>query len=288
MKRATHLATLVLAATALSGCQSISNFFAFNKGRAEAPLATNAVFGAEELENGRAALRAGYPARAIEQFRLAALNEEVSADAFNGMAVAYTKLGRADLAERYFKMAVTIDSSNPRYAANLARFYGSDLGQSQRALAMREAEAKAVLAKAEKAAVSQGLLEEPAPVQRIGSVTIEPAKPLSITRAPNRELRVATSRSVVENADSLAEVSARRTAETLTQDALAATDEEESAKAIVRKRRPTVISMLGLGGEVRNKSVRIHVSKPGSQVATRPRARTYPVRITLNKASGNE
>src|SRR3546814_13341744 len=85
-------------------------------------------------------LRAGHPANAIQQFRLAALDPGSAAEAFNGLGVAYAKLGRADLAERYFKMALSMDGTNPRFAANLDRFYNSPLGNSSRALAMRAKE----------------------------------------------------------------------------------------------------------------------------------------------------
>src|SRR3546814_9961813 len=63
-----------------------------------------------------------------------------AAEAYNGLGVAYAKLGRADLAERYFKMALSMDGTNPRFAANLDRFYNSPLGNSSRALAMRAKE----------------------------------------------------------------------------------------------------------------------------------------------------
>ncbi len=282
MKSALRITTLVMAATALSGCQGFNELFSFKQSRAEVPVATASVFGAEELEQGRAALKAGYPARAIDLFRLAALNEEVAPDAFNGMAVAYTKLGRADLAERYFNTAITLDSSNPKYAANLARFYDSPLGQSQRALAMRNAEAKASLALAEKAAVSQGLIDAPVPVRKIGSVTLETPTPLRVTRTDRRELKLATSRSVAENGSNLAAVSSRSSAKkapSAIEDAV----EEATAQAVSKKRNPTVISLLGIGTENASRPARISVAKPGSQGATRPRLRSYPVRVKLSR-----
>ncbi|WP_394727335.1 tetratricopeptide repeat protein [Altererythrobacter sp. GH1-8] len=283
MKTAYRITTVVLAATALSGCQSISNFFSFKQTRAEQPVATAAVFGSEELEKGRAALSAGYPARAIELFRLAALNEEVAADAFNGMAVAYARLGRADLAERYFKTAMTIDSSNPRYAANLANFYDSPLGQSQRALAMRDAESARMLAQAEQAALSEGLLDAPAPSQRMGAITLETARPLAVTRKANRELAVATNASVAESGDNLASVSTRERSANRNQSLVSSAVEAATADAVSKKRNPTVISLVGAGNHQASAPARISLSKPGSQGVTRPRARSYPVRVELTK-----
>ncbi|XUU59831.1 hypothetical protein ACRAQ6_09645 [Erythrobacter sp. HA6-11] len=283
MKTAFRITTIALAATALSGCQGFNELFSFKQTRAETPVATAAVFGADELEQGRAALKAGHVARALDLFRLAALNEETAPAAFNGMAVAYTKLGRADLAERYFNTAITLDSSNPKFAANLARFYGSDLGQSQRALAMREAETKAKLASAEKAALSQGLLDQTASERRLGAVTIETAKPLAVTRTDRRELKLATSSSVAENGNSLAAVSSRKTSAKGSVSDVDAAVENATADAVTKKRNPTVISMLGIGRETTGRPARISVSKPGSQGATRPRARNYPVRVELTR-----
>ncbi|NVE94186.1 tetratricopeptide repeat protein [Altererythrobacter lutimaris] len=283
MKTAFRITTIALAATALSGCQGFNELFSFKQTRAETPVAMASVFGMEELEQGRAALKAGHVARAIDLFRLAAMNEETAPAAFNGMAVAYTKLGRADLAERYFNTAITLDSSNAKFAANLARFYSSDLGQSQRALAMREAEAKAKLASAEKAAVSQGLLNQTASERRLGAVTIETAKPLAVTRTDRRELMLATSSSVAENGGNLAAVSSRKTSAKGSGSDVEAAVEDATANAVTKKRNPTVISMLGIGRETTGRPARISVAKPGSQGVTRPRARNYPVRVELTR-----
>ena len=277
MKTAIRISTVIMAATALSGCQSFNDLFSFKQTRVEQPVATAAVFGSEELEQGRAALRAGHPARAIELFRLAALNETVAPDAFNGMAVAYTKLGRADLAERYFKTAMTLDSSNPRYAANLARFYGSELGQSQRALAMRDAEAQELLAQAEQAALQEGLMEAQSEDVQLGSVRLENAKPVSVTRSDKRELKLVTNASDGQSTNNLASVSARKKGQISIEDAL----EQATETAVTKKRNPTVISMLGIGSQNSARPARISVAKPGSQGTTRPRPRSYPVRIEL-------
>lgn len=280
MNTVLRVSTLVLAATALSGCQSISNFFSFKQSRAEQPAEMASLFGAEELEKGRAALKAGHPARAIKLFRLAATDETSAADAFNGMAVAYSRLGRADLAERYFKTAMTLDSSNPRFAANLARFYESPLGQSSRALAMREAETAKMLASAEKAAVSEDLASAPIPAKRLGAVTIETAKPLSVTRKDRRELKIATSTSVAKAGENLAVVSSRSSsAKPSVDDAV----EQATQTAVSRKRSPTVITLLGMGSEKVSRPARISIAKPGSLGATRPRARSYPIRVRLSQ-----
>lgn len=289
MKTATRIATVALAAAALSGCQSISDFFAFKgKDRSQAPTATAAVFGSEELEQGRLALKAGYPARAIELFRLAALNEEVAPDAFNGLGVAYAKLGRADLAERYFKTALTLDSSNPRYAANLARFYESPLGQSKRALAMREAEAAATLARAADAAEAEGLLDAGDDAAQSAALSAGDISAVTVSRGGNRELRLTTSPNAAQSAGALPSVSARQAKKESASDSLSLAVEDATAKAAVKKRRQAEIRLTGAGSENPEMRVRIGVMKPGSQGATRPRARVYPVRVALKPSAAAE
>lgn len=134
MKPAT---TLVLAAlaTGLGGCQSIINAFDFSRNSS----ASQYQIGASDLEEGREHLRAGRTGNALAPLHRAALNPQTSGEAINALGVAYAKLGRADLAERYFLAAVKVDGSNERYAANLDRFYRSDLARDARLLhAQRE------------------------------------------------------------------------------------------------------------------------------------------------------
>lgn len=129
--------TLALAALAvgLGGCQSLVDAFGF----ARTSSASTYQIGQADLDEGRAHLRAGRVGNAIAPLHRAALNPQTSGDALNALGVAYTKLGRADLAERYFMAAVKTDRTNERYAANLDRFYRSDLSRDARLLhAQRE------------------------------------------------------------------------------------------------------------------------------------------------------
>lgn len=190
----------IAVALSLSGCQSFVSALGFGpRDAAKRAEAHAPIFGSDELERGRAALRAGYPANAIQQFRLAALDPASAAEAFNGLGVAYARLERADLAERYFKMALDLDGTNRRFAANLDRFYNSPLGTSSRALAMRDKEAGQAVAQlagiAQQASIAQqqGLLETASEVQpeRRGAVTLErPA--VRIVRAAGREILLAS------------------------------------------------------------------------------------------------
>lgn len=86
------------------------------------------------FEQGRAALDAGLNAEAIAAFSEARLEPELLASSLNGMAVAYARLGRPDLAERYFTQAVAAAPEDARFMANLARLQDSlrDMEQQHR------------------------------------------------------------------------------------------------------------------------------------------------------------
>lgn len=115
---------IMLALTLLAGCQSIFGSHAKLEVRpigGEAAATTTIV----SLEKGRQHLIRGEAGSAIAAFRLAALDPETAAPAQNGMGVAYALLGRGDLAERYFREAVAASPDDPRYAANLSKYYRS-------------------------------------------------------------------------------------------------------------------------------------------------------------------
>ena len=123
MKATVRLTCLVTAAVSLSGCQSFpltSWLFKNDRTASDAdPQLAGSTTGA--LEEGAALLRAGNLSAAVASFRIAQLDRATRADACNGLGVAYAKLGRLDLAERYFQAAILSDPDNTRYAANLLR-----------------------------------------------------------------------------------------------------------------------------------------------------------------------
>ena len=134
MKPATALA-LVALATSLGGCKSFVQAFDFSR-HSSAP---QYAIGEADLEEGKAHLRAGRVGNALAPLHRAALNGPTSGEALNALGVAYAKLGRADLAERFFIAATRVDVGNERFAANLDRFYRSDLAKDARLLfAQRE------------------------------------------------------------------------------------------------------------------------------------------------------
>lgn len=124
MKKAPiRLTCLVALAVSLGGCQSFpltSWMFKKDRPASEAdPQLAGTTAGA--LEEGRAFLRSGELSAAVASFRIAQLDRATRADASNGLGVAYAKLGRLDLAERYFQAAILSDPQNTRFAANLLR-----------------------------------------------------------------------------------------------------------------------------------------------------------------------
>jgi hypothetical protein len=94
------------------------------------------IAGASMLQRGRAQLDAGLDALAIESFRAEIRVTPESADAYNGLAVAYGRIGRNDLAQRYFETALAKDPSNVRAQANLAKLTGDTMPYIQLAKTM--------------------------------------------------------------------------------------------------------------------------------------------------------
>lgn len=79
----------------------------------------NAEGVAAALDEGRALLMAGNAAQAISAFRLALTADQGSVPALNGLAIAYDRLGRRDLARRHFEMALALAPGAGDIAYNL-------------------------------------------------------------------------------------------------------------------------------------------------------------------------
>ncbi len=111
---------------ALGGCQFLGNLHLTHRapaaGAAEAKLA--AVPGSA-LQTGRDHLRAGRVGLAIDAYNLALASGEDPAAAYNGLGVAYARLGRSDAAYHFFRKAVMSDPLNPVYSHNLATLMDS-------------------------------------------------------------------------------------------------------------------------------------------------------------------
>jgi Tetratricopeptide repeat len=94
--------------------------------------------GQRSIDRGKELLQRGQFADAISAFRKAMREEEDSAEANNGLAIAYDRIGRKDLARRYFELAVAEKPDEMRYKTNLARFFESS-GQPELALGLLDA-----------------------------------------------------------------------------------------------------------------------------------------------------
>lgn len=270
MRHTIRTASCIAAALALGGCQSFISSLGFGLKDSAKTERRAEIFGGDELEKGKLALKQGNITIAIQQFRLAALNEQYAADAFNGLGIAYAQLGRADLAARYFRTAVELGTDNPKYAANLARFYQSPLGNSHAAVAMRAREAEAILAQAEQAAAAQGLTGVPADANVAANSAVTVMQPhAEVTRTSPRELHIATAQATAQPVPAA-----------------------EAPVQAVAARGGTAQSRITLVGRANQPQpqaekpkgpVRIIVSRGGGRWASRPRAASYPVRIALKR-----
>jgi tetratricopeptide (TPR) repeat protein len=187
MNYASKMILTVMASSLLAGCQSFPfSKLGFGKPR---PTATMPPVvdqtGLVVLGEGQEQLRRGNISAAVASFRVATLDPDSRAGANNGLGIAYAKLGRADLANRYFSTAALLDPANTKYAANLERL------ERKEYFAMR-ARDEARMAEA----TAQTPPEAPAtfaaafgtPVTEHVSITKEPAA--SITRISRSEVRI--------------------------------------------------------------------------------------------------
>ena len=85
------------------------------------------------LQRGRAQLDAGLDALAIESFRTEIRFDPDNVDAYNGLGVAYGRIGRNDLAQRYFEIALAKDPMNVKVQTNLAKLPGNEMMEMRQA-----------------------------------------------------------------------------------------------------------------------------------------------------------
>jgi len=113
---------VVTAAMLLSGC-SVMRSLGFGGGKPKAQQAAADMPGMPQggfTEIGRTQLAQGNFGLASETFQRALAAGEPRGTALNGLGVAYARIGRADLAARFFRMAMEAEPANERYAANLS------------------------------------------------------------------------------------------------------------------------------------------------------------------------
>lgn len=191
----TIVLTLTLGVT-LSGCQAI-----FGPRTAHIDTASQPAMAQQQvnpaLDQGRQLLKAGRIAQAIELLRVAQRDPSSMAEASNGLGVAYAKLGRHDLADRYFKMALSLEPSDTRFAANMIRLQ-RDYDLSTK----RQEEAVRLAKKAEEERLArQARIVEQGRIERVsrGQVSIRTHSAASDS-APRTEVFAMNSRSAAEDA----------------------------------------------------------------------------------------
>ena len=152
MKTLSRISALLLATVALGGCSSLFGITFAHKGSHGLESMPTQMAGAQvELATARSYMEAGMTAAAIDHFRAAQLDPDSLPAATNGLGVAYARLGRYDLADRYFRTAMALEPGNEEFAANMLRLqrdYALASARNQEA-AERMAEAKAATEAAE-------------------------------------------------------------------------------------------------------------------------------------------
>lgn len=188
---------IVVSAGLLSGCQSspfLSGIFGSSK-PATAQRAAPEVPGALMLEDGRAQLASGNISAAVAHFRMARMDPATAADANNGLGVAYARLGRPDLAEQYFTMALEMRPEDMRFSANLLRLRHSTM-MARRDRAPQQLAAAARTAEIERQRIAANDARRSRPVIQIvtrGELGAAPS--MTVSSAP----------SFADNAEALAE-----------------------------------------------------------------------------------
>lgn len=127
--RKRHLANLLVTISmfSLGGCKFFGSlhFSGNSHDKATSSEFAQVTYG-PATQRGRDYLHSNLVGLAIESFNLALASGEDPAAAYNGLGVAYSRLGRADLGYRFFKKAIMSDPANPVYAQNLVKLVNSD------------------------------------------------------------------------------------------------------------------------------------------------------------------
>lgn len=169
---------LIAVATAplLAGCSSLFGGHHHQLGaRAEQWMqyaSEPAGYAAAQIAEGRQALQDAQYGQAIIAFRNAQRFPETAAAAANGLGVAYAQIGRSDVAEHYFELAVSQAPDDRRFSANLERLR-YQLAAQQTIVSIKPAlagEAPAMIAAFPGTAARAGIRVE-APAARIARVS---------------------------------------------------------------------------------------------------------------------
>jgi Tetratricopeptide repeat len=80
----------------------------------------------EQLARAKDLLKSGQTAFAVTAFRTVLRTNPHNAQANNGLAIAYDRIGKKELAQRYFELAVASDPLDQRFRGNLAKLLVRD------------------------------------------------------------------------------------------------------------------------------------------------------------------
>ena len=252
---------LTICAVALGGCQLFGQTAAMDRPSALAEADMSTYF-AQRLAEGRQHMMAGRAGRAITAFRQASYHPDYAAASYNGMAVAYARLGRADLAERFFLTALERDPDNAAYGRNLARLRSDPVMPA-------EQDAPA-LAGSEPVGPELPALIESAPQLR-GSVSAEARDDNRLQRLSDREVRIA--RRAEDTAATVPPTSPAR------RPAVMHIATRGSASATPEANYPVRVALPSESANTRRPAgSRIRVSSPQARSAS------YPIRVALPPA----
>jgi tetratricopeptide (TPR) repeat protein len=173
-----RLVVLAVAAVQLGGCTSFLGIKFARQAQPEPAVENESTLAAAPItEAARKQLSEGQTGLAVETFKQALAAGEPQAPAVNGLGVAFARLGRFDLAHRFFSQAMEMDPADSRYADNLARMM-----RSPELLAMRR-DADIAAAAQERLAAAQAEVEARAAAR---------PSPGKIERLSRGEVRIAT------------------------------------------------------------------------------------------------
>lgn len=118
-----RLLLCVLAALSASACSTTDIFGTNAQPSGPAP---GSAADAADYQLGKSQLAAGQLGPAIDTFEGALARNPNSIPVLNGLAVAFAKAGRADLAEHYFSKALALDPQSRVTLNNIAYFHSPD------------------------------------------------------------------------------------------------------------------------------------------------------------------
>lgn len=134
MVRTLKIIPIAILALSLGACQALSfGSRGLNKNPAQASTENIDIsdYFTGRLNAGKSLLDRHQYGAALVAFKQARYDSRIAGDAYNGMAIAYSHLGRADLAERFFLKAVSFQPENKKFAHNLQLYYDRSVEMGQ-------------------------------------------------------------------------------------------------------------------------------------------------------------